>query len=229
MPSSSTAPPPLSHTMNRNLDEWLENCMRDQGISALSSSLSNNNLYETPIQPTNRQLSQPTINISSYTPTYKPNYVTPNYFNNFLNPNSLQKRLTMLQASMSQDFASLPPGVNMSNSHNDQTQNLNSATMGLGSGVINNGGGASGSVDMNGYADGMNIDQNSYNRRYSDPGMPGLPDDTDTPGEGKDDKTNNTQSAESTKIFKTLLEQIQLLHETNSKIFRNLHENKGKF
>lgn len=210
--------------------------MRDQGVSATSiGSLSNNNLFENSLHSSNvnRQLSQPTINVSSYTsPSHKPSYVTPNYFNNFLNPNSLQKSLSMLQASMSHDFTSLPPGVNMTQTtsqHNQHSMSNEARTTG-GSGNAF----GLGNVEINGdYQDGLlNVNEyNNYNRRFSDPGLPGLTENGDVvpPADMKDDKVNNSQAAESTKIFKTLLEQINLLHETNTKIFRNLHENKGNY
>lgn len=39
----------------------------------------------------------------------------------------------------------------------------------------------------------------------------------------------DTDSNSNNKFFLALMEQINLLHETNSKICRNLHETKGKF
>lgn len=47
--------------------------------------------------------------------------------------------------------------------------------------------------------------------------------------ESKDSGNNqNSSKDESTKMLTTILEQISVLHETNTKICRNLHENKGK-
>lgn len=208
------------NSVHRNLDEWLENCMRDQVSATSNTSLSNNNTSNNIFENTlpinsSRSLNNPTINISNFaSPSHKPSYVTPNYFNNFLNPNSLQKSLTMLQASMSQDFTSLPPGVNMSTTSTVPNSNAAERDQ-FGS-------------ELNGYQDSslLNVEYNNQNRRFSDPGMPGQQDEMETTVT-KDDKVNDSQSSDNNaKLLATLLEQINLLHETNSKIVRNLHETK---
>lgn len=63
--------------------------------------------------------------------------------------------------------------------------------------------------------------------RFSDPCLAGNS-DNDSPNSEKDEKKNASAKDENSKLFKTLLEQIHILHETNSKICRNLHENMGE-
>lgn len=55
--------------------------------------------------------------------------------------------------------------------------------------------------------------------------MSGLLQDGVPPGQPG---TAETDSNSNNKFFLALMEQINLLHETNSKICRNLHETKGK-
>ncbi len=114
------------------------------------------------------------------------------------------------------DFASLPPAVNLTN--------LNQRS------------------DSNELLDGM--EQRRYiqaflnyigNRsqflfssfRFSDPCLAGNS-DNDSPNSEENSQKNTSTKDDNNKLFKTLLEQIHILHETNSKICRNLHENMGE-
>lgn len=115
------------------------------------------------------------------------------------------------------DFASLPPVVNVTN--------LNQRT------------------DSNELLDGMEQrrwDIGATLRRpkisnknsiqlfsFSDPCLAG---NSDNESPNSDDNSQKIPSAkdDNHKLFKTLLEQIHILHETNSKICRNLHENMGQ-
>lgn len=54
-----------------------------------------------------------------------------------------------------------------------------------------------------------------------------LDDDDDEVDEGK--KQNGAADINNKTLLVSLLKQINMLHETNSKIFRNLHETKGKW
>lgn len=47
--------------------------------------------------------------------------------------------------------------------------------------------------------------------------------------EGEDEKKPNGTDINNKTLLVSLLKQINMLHETNSKIFRNLHETKGKW
>lgn len=47
--------------------------------------------------------------------------------------------------------------------------------------------------------------------------------------EGEDEKKQNGTDINNKTLLVSLLKQINMLHETNSKIFRNLHETKGKW
>lgn len=47
--------------------------------------------------------------------------------------------------------------------------------------------------------------------------------------EGEDEKKPNGTDVNNKTLLVSLLKQINMLHETNSKIFRNLHETKGKW
>lgn len=58
-------------------------------------------------------------------------------------------------------------------------------------------------------------------------------DDEDEDENGGDDRKKqngaNGKEVNNKTLLVTLMKQINLLHETNSKIFRNLHETKGKW
>jgi hypothetical protein len=47
--------------------------------------------------------------------------------------------------------------------------------------------------------------------------------------EGEEEKKQNGTDINNKTLLVSLLKQINMLHETNSKIFRNLHETKGKW
>ncbi|KAJ6637233.1 hypothetical protein Bhyg_09963 [Pseudolycoriella hygida] len=72
-------------------------------------------------------------------------------------------------------------------------------------------------TDSNELLDGME------HRRFSDPCLAGNSDNESPNSEENSQKV--TSKDDNDKLFKTLLEQIHILHETNSKICRNLHEN----
>ncbi|XP_017470542.1 PREDICTED: myb-like protein AA isoform X2 [Rhagoletis zephyria] len=113
------------------------------------------------------------------------------------------------QQSDGQDFASLPPIVNM---------------MGGSSELENN------STDV---LDGSGSNPNmSRGFRFSDPCLLNPSDnDSKVSGQNTPDQRNPQLSSDSenNKFFAALMEQINLLHETNTKICRNLHETKGAY
>lgn len=68
--------------------------------------------------------------------------------------------------------------------------------------------------------------------RFSDPCLLNPSDnDSKISGQNTPDRRNNIPSdmEQNNKFFNALMEQIQLLHETNTKICRDLHEAKGKW
>ncbi|XP_037030705.1 uncharacterized protein LOC119070455 isoform X5 [Bradysia coprophila] len=76
--------------------------------------------------------------------------------------------------------------------------------------------------DSNELLDGME------QRRFSDPCLAGNS-DNDSPNSEENSQKHTSTKGDNSKLFKTLLEQIHILHETNSKICRNLHENMGMY
>uniref|UniRef100_A0A1I8M5R6 Uncharacterized protein n=1 Tax=Musca domestica TaxID=7370 RepID=A0A1I8M5R6_MUSDO len=145
-----------------------------------------------------------------------PNFMKPSSMNAFNN------RYSMMFPSMStggyypqndgsQDFASLPPMVNI---------------MGGGSGG-NSSEHENNSTDvLDGSASNPNI---SRGFRFSDPCLLNPSDnDSKVSGQNTPDRRANLPNDmdQSNKFFNVLMEQIQLLHETNSKICRDLHEAK---
>lgn len=76
----------------------------------------------------------------------------------------------------------------------------------------------------------MNVSNNSTR-----PNESSAEDELDEEGQtDEDDKQKFENGASNSNlnnrnIFRTLLKQIHLLHETNSKLFRSLHETKGKW
>lgn len=75
----------------------------------------------------------------------------------------------------------------------------------------------------------LNFLCNSF--RFSDPCLLNPSDnDSKISGQNTPDRRNNIPSdtEQNNKFFSVLMEQIQLLHETNTKICRDLHEAKGK-
>ncbi|XP_058983097.1 rho GTPase-activating protein gacU isoform X5 [Musca domestica] len=148
-----------------------------------------------------------------------PNFMKPSSMNAFNN------RYSMMFPSMStggyypqndgsQDFASLPPMVNI---------------MGGGSGG-NSSEHENNSTDvLDGSASNPNI---SRGFRFSDPCLLNPSDnDSKVSGQNTPDRRANLPNDmdQSNKFFNVLMEQIQLLHETNSKICRDLHEAKGAY
>lgn len=64
---------------------------------------------------------------------------------------------------------------------------------------------------------------------FSDPCLAGASDDSKDSGNGQNGRSSHsTKDADSTKMLSTILQQIAGLHETNSKICRSLHDNKGE-
>lgn len=73
----------------------------------------------------------------------------------------------------------------------------------------------------------MNVSNNNSTR----PNESSAEDELDDEGQtDEDDKQKLENGANANKsVLRTLLKQIHLLHETNSKLFRSLHETKGKW
>ncbi|XP_013101779.2 uncharacterized protein LOC106083380 isoform X1 [Stomoxys calcitrans] len=110
----------------------------------------------------------------------------------------------------SQDFASLPPMVNiMGGSGGNSSEHENNST-----------------DVLDGSASNPNI---SRGFRFSDPCLLNPSDnDSKVSGQNTPDRRNNLPNDmdQNNKFFNVLMEQIQLLHETNTKICRDLHEAK---
>ncbi|XP_011205205.2 uncharacterized protein LOC105227533 isoform X1 [Bactrocera dorsalis] len=109
------------------------------------------------------------------------------------------------QQTDAQDFASLPPIVNMMGGSSEMENNSTDVLDGSGS--------------------NPNI---SRGFRFSDPCLLNPSDnDSKVSGQNTPDRRNQLPSdLENNKFFAALMEQINLLHETNTKICRNLHETK---
>ncbi|XP_075147798.1 uncharacterized protein LOC142221847 isoform X2 [Haematobia irritans] len=148
---------------------------------------------------------------------------------NFMKPssaNSFSNRYSMMFPSIntggtgggyypqndgSQDFASLPPMVNiMGGSGGNSSEHENNST-----------------DVLDGSASNPNI---SRGFRFSDPCLLNPSDnDSKVSGQNTPDRRNNLSSGDmdqNNKFFNVLMEQIQMLHETNTKICRDLHEAK---
>nr|XP_036212963.1 homeobox protein 13 isoform X4 [Bactrocera oleae] len=112
------------------------------------------------------------------------------------------------QQTDAQDFASLPPIVNMMGGSSEMENNSTDVLDGSGS--------------------NPNI---SRGFRFSDPCLLNPSDnDSKVSGQNTPDRRNQLSSdLENNKFFAALMEQINLLHETNTKICRNLHETKGAY
>ncbi|XP_028894115.1 signal transducer and activator of transcription B isoform X2 [Zeugodacus cucurbitae] len=112
------------------------------------------------------------------------------------------------QQTDAQDFASLPPIVNMMGGSSEMENNSTDVLDGSGS--------------------NPNI---SRGFRFSDPCLLNPSDnDSKVSGQNTPDRRNQLPSdLENNKFFAALMEQINLLHETNTKICRNLHETKGAY
>lgn len=64
------------------------------------------------------------------------------------------------------------------------------------------------------------------NFRFSDPCLIDNSED-ETEGDGRSKSNLKNQSNNNNKLLATLIKQINILHETNSKICRNLNDTKG--
>ncbi|CAD7093630.1 unnamed protein product [Hermetia illucens] len=203
--NASVAPNPPSR---KDLDDWLESCLKDAAGPQLSSS-SEFLDYNASSFSTNKKSSSQNFNSNngrSKLPQNSINYYfqklqaaqeLPSYHHHFTNFNKMQSHSHHLPNDPSLEFASLPPLVNY---------------------------GPNGESNLN-----DNIDMNDPTRslRFSDPCLI-APSDTDSKISGKnspDTKSFENQTT-SNKLLTRLLEEINSLHETNSKICRNLHETK---
>lgn len=71
---------------------------------------------------------------------------------------------------------------------------------------------------------------NALNNSARVPNESSAEDDLDDEGHTDEEQHKNGANAgEEKSLLQTLLKQIHLLHETNSKLFRSLHETKGKW
>lgn len=69
----------------------------------------------------------------------------------------------------------------------------------------------------------------NFNNSFSDPCLAANSDEDDaTDPAGRKQKTNAKHPLDNTKLLSTLIQQINILHDTNSKICRNLNDTKGK-
>ncbi|XP_004531062.1 uncharacterized protein LOC101448638 [Ceratitis capitata] len=139
-----------------------------------------------------------------------PNYMKQSHYNNrysMMFPNSGMGSAPggYYQQNDGQDFASLPPIVNMLGGSSEMENNSTDVLDGSGS--------------------NPNI---SRGFRFSDPCLLNPSDnDSKVSGQNTPDRRNQLPSdLENNKFFTALMEQINLLHETNTKICRNLHETK---
>ncbi|XP_073815610.1 probable cytochrome P450 304a1 isoform X5 [Musca autumnalis] len=192
--------------MNSQQQQQQQFAMRTSS-NPLSNNLSNSNSYNFPFS---QGFQRP-----------MPNFMKPSSMNAFNNRYSMMFPSMMPggggyypQNDGSQDFASLPPMVN----------------------IMGGGGGSGGnssehennSTDvLDGSASNPNI---SRGFRFSDPCLLNPSDnDSKMSGQNTPDRRNNLPSDmdQNNKFFNVLMEQIQLLHETNSKICRDLHEAKA--
>ncbi|XP_039492428.1 uncharacterized protein LOC120452331 isoform X4 [Drosophila santomea] len=225
-----------------HLDAWLENCLRDATNAQLSSSSEfldfipptapgHKQMILTQQQQLKQQLQQQRQQeLSRPTQPYRVGPGTPFSMGIQRNSNSLSHRYPMLFPPQSlnsygmsfggdggQEFASLPP-----------LNDIMGGPEGLGSEHEPN------STDvLNGSGSHPNI---SKGFRFSDPCLLN-PSDTDfklsaqnTP-DCRNDNNNGSScdQAHQNKFFAALMEQINILHDTNSKICRNLHDTKGAY
>jgi hypothetical protein len=71
---------------------------------------------------------------------------------------------------------------------------------------------------------------NALNNSARVPNESSAEDELDDEGQtDEEQQKNGANSGDEKSMLKTLLKQIHLLHETNSKLFRSLHETKGKW
>ena len=116
------------------------------------------------------------------------------------------------------DFTSLPPAMhlnheaNRSNSQNDLLDGLENRRF---------------AHQMTYFVQVTFIDSVKFHFRFSDPCLAGNSDEeTDQPAP-TNDKLNPKNQSDNNKLLTTLLQQINNLHETNSKIIRNINDQKG--
>lgn len=67
---------------------------------------------------------------------------------------------------------------------------------------------------------------NEFNLRFSDPCLAANSEDET---QSDQDKNNMKNQSDHNKLIATLIKQINILHETNSKICRNLNDTKSKY
>ncbi|XP_055384747.1 putative uncharacterized protein DDB_G0282133 isoform X2 [Condylostylus longicornis] len=229
----------LNTDLQKNhLDAWLETCLKDSNTPQLSSSsefldyntssfsgnntaTSNRNKDTKSYQQQQQQQQQqpqffikPSIYNSPYSQGFQKTVtdyrnIAPNshYFNSLL-----KNSHAMINNEASCDFASLPPIVNLSTT---------------GENIVIDG----------------NFDASDPNRRFSDPCLINPSDHEGSKLSGQNtpslnpeqdnlsnqNNNNNSNNMSNQKLFLTLMEQINLLHETNSKICRNLHDTKSVY
>ncbi|XP_034664656.1 uncharacterized protein LOC117899009 isoform X7 [Drosophila subobscura] len=242
-----------------HLDAWLENCLRDATNAQLSSSSefldftpptakANKQIFVTQSsvqqQQQQQQQQQPQQQqqqqqqqflMRSHSQPYSMGTGTPFSLGIQRHSQALSHRYPMLFPPQSypngyglgmgycgdggQEFASLPPLVNM---------------------MGGTGGGGAASEHEQNSTDVLDGSNPNFSRgfRFSDPCLLN-PSDNDTKLSGQntpDCRNGNTNTndsgcdlAQQNKFFAALMEQINLLHDTNSKICRNLHETKGAY
>ncbi|XP_037940936.1 putative uncharacterized protein DDB_G0282499 isoform X2 [Teleopsis dalmanni] len=188
------------HTGAANMNNFNINSMHSQQQFAMRNSSS---------QPS---MAYPSAFTSPFSHSFQRN--VPNFNKQ---SNSFYNRYSMMFPNSSgfypindgaQDFASLPPIVNMLGNSSEHENNSTDVLDGSGS--------------------NPNI---SRGFRFSDPCLLN-PSDNDSKVSGQNTpnrRNHNTTEIENNKFFAALMEQINLLHETNSKICRNLHETKGAY
>ncbi|BFF88864.1 uncharacterized protein DMAD_07759 [Drosophila madeirensis] len=237
-----------------HLDAWLENCLRDATNAQLSSSSefldftpptakANKQIFVTQSsvqqqqqqqqqqQPQQQQQQQQFL-MRSHSQPYSMGTGTPFSLGIQRHSQALSHRFPMLFPPQSypngygmgmgycgdggQEFASLPPLVNM---------------------MGGTGGGGAASEHEQNSTDVLDGSNPNFSRgfRFSDPCLLN-PSDNDSKLSGQntpDCRNGNTNTndsgcdlAQQNKFFAALMEQINLLHDTNSKICRNLHETK---
>lgn len=193
---NATVPP--SAIYQKDLDEWLESCLKDAAGPQLSSS--SEFLDYNPSSFNNSKKSIPQLFTKTAQPQNFANFnfqktaqEVPGLLNNPFNYNKMQTH--HMQNDSHLEFASLPPIY-----------------------------GPTGDTNSN---DNLDINDPTRSFRFSDPCLI-APSDNESKMSGKntpDGKSIDNQIGNS-KFLSTLLEQINLLHETNTKICRNLHETK---
>lgn len=71
---------------------------------------------------------------------------------------------------------------------------------------------------------------NALNNSARVPNESSAEDELDEEGQtDEEQQKNRANTSDEKSMLQTLLKQIHLLHETNSKLFRSLHETKGKW